>query len=253
MNSTRKLSLLFLTFICLNGLVKAQNQIVTPSNDELVSDLVERHKRNGLMKPTTAGYRIQLYFGSERSKASEIKTDFSNNFSNTPAYLLYQQPNFKVRVGDFKTRMEASAFLESIKEFYTTSFIVPDEIKLPKRDLNNTPKGNQGSQGNWTGNNSSADKTPISANLTGRNIRILPQLNEQYQEEGRVVLDISVDSKGNVVLAEGPARGSTTTNTSLLQKAKEIAYKTKFSEIEIPADTEVTFQKGTISITFVIE
>jgi hypothetical protein len=253
MNSTRKLSLLFLSFICLNGLVKAQNQIVNTSNDELISDLVERHKRNGLMKQTTAGYRIQIYFGSERSKAAEIKTDFFNNFSNTPSYLLYQQPNFKVRVGDFKTRMEAAAFLESIKEFYTTSFIVPDEIKLPKRDLNNASKGNQGSQGNSLGNNSSASKTPISANLTGRNIRILPQLNEQYQEEGRIVLDISVDTKGNVVLAEGPARGSTTTNTSLLQKAKEIAYKTKFSESEVPAENEVTFQKGTISITFTID
>jgi hypothetical protein len=253
MNSTRKISLLFLTFICLNGLVKAQNQNVTPSSDELISDLVERHKRNGLMKQTTTGYRIQLYFGSERSKASEIKTDFSNNFSNTPSYLLYQQPNFKVRVGDFKTRTEASAFLESIKEFYTTSFIVPDEIKLPKRDLNNAPKGNQGSQGNSPGTFSTTEKYPISANLTGRNIRILPQLNEQYQEEGRIVLDISVDTKGNVVLAEGPARGSTTTSTVLLQKAKEVAYKTKFSEIEVPADTEAVFQKGTISITFVIE
>ena len=248
-----KYKLLLIFLFGLSGILKAQNQNVNTSNDELISDLLERHKRHGLMKQTTAGYRIQLYFGSERSKASEIKTDFSNNFSNTPSYLLYQQPNFKVRVGDFKTRMEAAAFLESIKEFYTTSFIVPDEIKLPKRDLNNTPKGNQGSQGNSSGIISTTEKYPVSANLTGRNIRILPQLNEQYQEEGRVVLDISVDTKGNVVLAEGPARGSTTTNTSLLQKAKEIAYKTKFSEIEVPADAEVTFQKGTISITFVIE
>ncbi|MFN5347783.1 MAG: SPOR domain-containing protein [Bacteroidota bacterium] len=248
-----KIKLILIFLFGLSGLLKAQNQNVNLPNEELISDLIERHKRIGLLKQTTAGYRIQLYFGSERSKASEIKTDFSNNFSNTPSYLLYQQPNFKVRVGDFKTRMEASAFLESIKEFYTTSFIVPDEIKLPKRDLNNVPKGNQGSQGNSPGNNSLTAKTPISANLTGRNIRILPKLNEQYQEEGRIVLDISVDTKGNVVLAEGPARGSTTTNTSLLQKAKEIAYKTKFSEIEAPTDTEVAFQKGTISITFTIE
>ncbi len=252
MNQTRKVSLLFLTFICLNGFVIAQNQNVVPSSEEMTSDLVERHKRLGLLKQTTPGYRIQLYFGSERSKAAEIKTDFSNNFSNTPAYLIYQQPNFKIRVGDFKTRMEAFAFLESIKEFYTTSFIVPDDIKLPKRDLNNSSKGDVGNSP-YSGPNSSTEQTPITANLTGRNIRILPVLNEQYQEEGKIVLDISVDSNGNVVLAEGPARGSTTTSSTLLKKAKEIAYKTKFSETDLPADTEVIYQKGTFSITFHIE
>jgi hypothetical protein len=38
-----------------------------------------------------------------------------------------------------------------------------------------------------------------------------------------------------------------------LQKAKEAAFKTKFSEAEIPMDSEVIFQKGTLSITFKIE
>jgi hypothetical protein len=246
----RKTSLLFFIFIFLNCFVKAQNQNVNTSNDELVSELVERHKRSGLLKQTTSGYRIQLYFGSERSKAAEIKTDFTNNFTNTPAYLIYQQPNFKIRVGDFKTRMEAFAFLESIKEFYTTSFIVPDEIKLSKRDLNTPSKS---FQGNTAENFSSSEKTPITANLTGRNVRILPQLTEQYQEEGKIVLDITVDYKGNVVLAEGPARGSTTTNKVLLNKAKEVAFKTKFSAVEVPTDSEVNFQKGTLSIIFKIE
>lgn len=230
--------------------MKAQNQNVNVFNEELITDLVDRHKKTGLLKQTTAGYRIQLYFGSERSKAAEIKTDFSANFSNTPAYLIYQQPNFKIRVGDFKTRMEAFAFLESIKEFYTTSFIVPDDIKLPKRDLNT---GSIGSPENHSGIGSSSEKESITANLTGRSIRILPTLTEQYEEEGKIVLDISVDSKGNVVLAEGPARGSTTTNTVLLKKAKEAAFKTKFTEADMPTDAEVTFQKGTFSIIFHIE
>lgn len=230
--------------------MKAQNQNVNVFNEELITDLVDRHKKTGLLKQTTAGYRIQLYFGSERSKAAEIKTDFSANFSNTPAYLIYQQPNFKIRVGDFKTRMEAFAFLESIKEFYTTSFIVPDDIKLPKRDLNT---GSIGSQENHSGIGPSSEKESITANLTGRSIRILPTLTEQYEEEGKIVLDISVDSKGNVVLAEGPARGSTTTNTVLLKKAKEAAFKTKFTEADMPTDAEVTFQKGTFSIIFHIE
>lgn len=250
MNKSLKKLILFLFLFHLIGFVKAQNQKVVNPNEDLITELVERHKKTGLLKQTTPGYRIQLYFGSERSKATEIKTDFSNNFSNTPAYLIYQQPNFKIRVGDFKTRMEAFAFLESIKEFYTTSFIVPDDIKLPKRELNT---GSYGSQESFSGSGPKSEKEAITANLTGRSIRILPTLIEQNQEEGKVVLDITVDSKGNVVLAEGPARGSTTTSTVLLKKAKEAAFKTKFTEAEIPTDAEVTFQKGTFSIIFHID
>lgn len=250
MNLSKKILMLAICLCSFTDLLKAQNQNVTLSDNELITELVERHKRAGLMKQTTPGYRIQLYFGSERTKAAEIKTEFSNNFSNTPAYLLYQQPNFKVRVGDFKTRMEAFAFLESIKEFYTTSFIVPDDIKLPKRDLNT---GSLGSPDNFSGSGPKSNKGSITANLTGRSIRTLPTLTEQNQEEGKVVLDITVDSKGNVVLAEGPARGSSTTSSVLLKKAKEAAFKTKFTEAEIPADAEVKFQKGTFSIIFHIE
>ncbi len=248
MNFTSK-SILFVCFLgsfCVS--LKAQNS--NPLDEELVKDLVDRHKRIGLLKQTTQGYRIQLYFGSERTKATELKLDFTNNFSNTPAYLIYQQPNFKVRVGDFKTRMEAFAFLESIKEFYTTSFIVPDDIKLPKRDLSNSAKG---ASGNSSGHFTSSEVTSITANITERSIRILPQLNEPNQEEGKIVLDISVDSKGNVIKAEGPTRGSTTTSSVLLQKAKEIAFKTKFSEAELPTDSEEIYQKGTLSVIFKIE
>jgi hypothetical protein len=248
MNFTRKSILFFLFLGSFCASLMAQNS--TPPNEELVKDLVDRHKRIGLLKQTTQGYRIQLYFGSERTKATELKLDFTNNFSNTPAYLIYQQPNFKVRVGDFKTRMEAFAFLESIKEFYTTSFIVPDDIKLPKRDISTSTKG---VSGNSSGHVTSSETTSITTNLTERSIRLLPQLNEPNQEEGKIVLDISVDSKGNVVQAEGPARGSTTTSSVLLQKAKELAFKTKFSEVELSMDSEVTYQKGTLSVIFKIE
>lgn len=248
MNLIKKILILAICLSSFTGFLKAQNQNVSSSDNDLIDRLVERHKRIGLNKQSTPGYRIQLYFGSERAKATEIKNEFSNNFLSTPTYLLYQQPNFKVRIGDFKTRMEAFAFLESIKDFYSTCFIVPDEIKLPKRDLFNSKGSKQG-----ISPSDNDDNGKITANLTGRNIRKLPTMNEPSEEEGKIVLDISVDLKGNVVLAEGPARGSTTTSSILLKKAKEMAFKTKFTEINMPADSEVTYQKGTFSIIFKID
>jgi len=77
------------------------------------------------------GYRVQIYFGSVRQKASDVKQDFSNKHPEINSYLTYLAPNFKVRVGDFRSRLEAQGFLKSIEGLYPTSFIVQDEIKLP--------------------------------------------------------------------------------------------------------------------------
>ncbi|MDQ3050305.1 MAG: SPOR domain-containing protein [Bacteroidota bacterium] len=79
-----------------------------------------------------SGYRIQIYFGSDRTKANEVKTDFLQLFPNKGAYLIYQQPNFKIRVGDHKTRLEAMKFLKEIQSLYSAAFIVKDEVKLPE-------------------------------------------------------------------------------------------------------------------------
>ena len=78
------------------------------------------------------GYRIQIYFGNDRNKAQELRSEFQTYFPESPAYLIYQQPNFKVRIGDFRTRIEAAGYLKKMAGHYSNAFIVPDEVKLPE-------------------------------------------------------------------------------------------------------------------------
>ena len=77
------------------------------------------------------GYRIQLYFGGDRAKATNMRLDFLQQYPDVGAYVIYQQPNFKLRVGDFKTRLEAATFLKEMQPGYSMSFIVTDDVKLP--------------------------------------------------------------------------------------------------------------------------
>lgn len=100
-------------------------------NESLALQLVQRHKKINASKMSMPGFRIQLYFGNERMKAQEIKSSFLQKHPKASAYMLYHQPNFKVRVGDFRTRLEAAGFLKLISEDFKTSFIVPDDVKLP--------------------------------------------------------------------------------------------------------------------------
>jgi hypothetical protein len=112
----------------------AQSSNSDAKTDSLARELVERHKKANATKMSMTGFRIQIYFGSERAKATEIRADFTKNFPEIASYLIYQQPYFKIRVGDFKTRIEASGFLKKLEDHYTTAFIVPDEVKLPSSD-----------------------------------------------------------------------------------------------------------------------
>lgn len=61
-----------------------------------------------------------------------MRSDFLQEYPEMGAYVIYQQPNFKVRVGDFKTRIEAAKFLTEMQTRFAMAFIVPDEVKLPE-------------------------------------------------------------------------------------------------------------------------
>ena len=99
--------------------------------DRRIDSIIQIHKKINEDKQTMSGYRVQLFFGAERKKANDIKSDFLEKHPDINAYLIYQQPNYKVRVGDFRTRLEAFNLFKKISADFSSAFIVKDEIKLP--------------------------------------------------------------------------------------------------------------------------
>ncbi len=118
-------------FILLFSLVPFMSLAQNTDSESLALQLIQRHKKVNAAKMSMPGFRIQLYFGNERTKAQEIKSSFLQKHPKATAYMVYHQPNFKVRVGDFRTRLEAVGFLKMIGDEFQTSFIVPDDVKLP--------------------------------------------------------------------------------------------------------------------------
>jgi hypothetical protein len=83
------------------------------------------------------GYRIQIFEESgvrSSTMAREAMDEFSEKYPDIPIYLTWQAPNYKVRIGDFGTRMEAEGFLKRIKRDYPIAWVIRDKIKFP---LNN--------------------------------------------------------------------------------------------------------------------
>lgn len=81
------------------------------------------------MIKTVPGYRIQLTSSANRKEVYNLKTEFLNVYPNVRAYVTYQQPYFKLRVGDFTERTAANEFRDLIQAQFP-GFIVPESVNL---------------------------------------------------------------------------------------------------------------------------
>ncbi|MBC7383657.1 MAG: SPOR domain-containing protein [Bacteroidia bacterium] len=99
-----------------------------PALDSVILRNIEMNKANSSMD----GYRIQIFSGSERKTANALKTRFKNDFPDEPVYLTYQQPYFKLRIGDFRSMIEAQPLYHQLLKNYMQALIIPDRISFPK-------------------------------------------------------------------------------------------------------------------------
>lgn len=84
------------------------------------------------------GYRIHVFMeiGNEAlSHVREVKERFEELFPDVPAYLTYSEPYFRLRVGDFRNRVEAQKCLVRIKPEFSEAFVISDRIYQPKLNL----------------------------------------------------------------------------------------------------------------------
>ena len=80
------------------------------------------------------GFRLQIYFGSSRQAAYDAQAKFMNDFPEIPTYISYIEPNFKVQVGDFRTRLEAQKLQSELNGMFSSFFIIPTKINPPKSE-----------------------------------------------------------------------------------------------------------------------
>jgi TonB family protein len=108
------------------------------------------------------------------------------------------------------------------------------------------PTGSVDSQNR--GDGSGLGNQGVSFFLEGRGFQSLPKPNYEYQVEGKVVVEVSVDRSGKVIQAIPGVKGSTTLEENLLRVAKEAALKARFE----PKTDAPAVQKGTITYNFVL-
>ncbi|MFM2225725.1 MAG: hypothetical protein RJA07_1927 [Bacteroidota bacterium] len=111
------------------NLLMAQGTI-TIKEDPSLPKLISRHIDMNTSIKRVQGWRIQLSSNSERAEVMNIKTEFLTLYPSAKTYLTYQQPYFKLRVGDYADKNEAYNFMKEINDKFKGIFIVPDIVNV---------------------------------------------------------------------------------------------------------------------------
>lgn len=87
----------------------------------------------GRLDNAIKAYRVRIFFDNSqdaRAGSTAAKTQFESMYPNTPTFVDYTAPYFKVTVGNFLTREEAIILLGKISGVFTNAFVVTENIPL---------------------------------------------------------------------------------------------------------------------------
>jgi len=130
--------ILLLLFLSLSGIAlsqKAENYSYV-NRDPHIDQLIEKHRQYNLSNPGVDGFRVQIFFdsGNNSKKAAQTAREkFMEVYPEVIAYLTFNSPYYRVRVGDFRTKLEAEGFLFQLTTAYPNAFTVPDRIQIDKK------------------------------------------------------------------------------------------------------------------------
>jgi SPOR domain len=125
-------SLLILVLLY-NGMAYAQDSLIY--RDARVDSLIKKQIQINEMttrdsRRNIPGFRIQVASSNDRNEVFTIKTKIYQLYPELKPYLIYQPPNYKLKVGNFKTPEEADPYLQKlIQSFPSGVYLVPDIIE----------------------------------------------------------------------------------------------------------------------------
>lgn len=142
MNMKRKLTLL-LGFLFLYTMLSAQDGMGTVKvhKNPVIDSLLHIHIQNNRQKMSGPnddgmdGYRIQIFFdsGNESSgNAAKVIEEFTEEYPGIQTYLTFREPYYRVRIGDFRKKIEALGLLQEIKSDYPNAWVIRDQINFPE-------------------------------------------------------------------------------------------------------------------------
>jgi len=121
---TQKKYIFSFLFVCLSTYyLFAQSQTVRVIQDPKFEQLLNGKRKINASLSVNDSYKIQIYSGGSEN-AKKTLNEFRQEFSDIDATIVFNTPNYKVWVGNFRTRIEAEKTLAEIKDKYNNVFLI---------------------------------------------------------------------------------------------------------------------------------
>ncbi|QSW90635.1 SPOR domain-containing protein [Flavobacterium endoglycinae] len=114
---------LTLTLTALTHNIHAQDQNLTLNQDPKFEQLLNDKRKFNTAISTNDSYRIQIFSGKS-DEAKKTLSDFKREYANIDGTIIFNTPNYKVIVGNFKSRIEAERNLIDIRKKYRNVFLL---------------------------------------------------------------------------------------------------------------------------------
>ncbi|RZJ50005.1 MAG: SPOR domain-containing protein [Chryseobacterium sp.] len=115
--------LLTISTLALAYNIHAQDQNLTVNQDPKFEQLLNDKRKINTSIITNDTYRIQIFSGKS-DEAKKTLSDFKREYTNIDGTIIFNTPNYKVMVGNFKTRIEAERNLAEIRQRYKSVFLI---------------------------------------------------------------------------------------------------------------------------------
>lgn len=125
---------ILIIFCCHSASAQEKGKVVVlkdPQIDSLIARRLELSRGVSIGKSVSvSGFRVQIFSGLDRQQANSEQSNFKSRYPNITSYISYTQPYYRLRVGDFRTRLEAEKFMNELKKYYSSMFIFSEMIIL---------------------------------------------------------------------------------------------------------------------------
>ncbi len=101
---------------------------------QTVRQALENYTRSNAEKPIP-GYRIRVFYDNSpqaRVRSETIERVLKQQFPEVGIYRTFESPNYKVTLGDFRTKDEALRIYNALKGTYPTAYIIKENINYPR-------------------------------------------------------------------------------------------------------------------------
>jgi len=115
--------LYLLCFFGISNIMTAQEGAITIIQDLKIDSLLNKKIELDRKRFANEYFTLQLYYGN-LSKAKEILEVVREKFSDIPAEINYDNPNYKVQAGRFKNKINGLKTLDTLKQIFPSAFLL---------------------------------------------------------------------------------------------------------------------------------